>query len=84
MEHSYKYFKNVDCKYYPCHDTGKEDFNCLFCFCPMNRYDDCPGTPNYIHKKNNTVIKDCSKCTFPHNPDNYDEIISFLSKKMNE
>ena len=34
-ENSYKYFKNTDCKYFPCHKGLSDDFNCLFCYCPM-------------------------------------------------
>ena len=30
------YFKNTECKYFPCHNTSPEaDFNCLFCYCPL-------------------------------------------------
>lgn len=57
------------------------DFNCLFCYCPMNPYQDCPGTPCYIRKESGAVIKDCSRCVFPHQPDNYEKIIQFLSEK---
>jgi Zn-finger protein len=83
VEHSYKYFKNIDCKYFPCHAIDREaDFNCLFCYCPMNQYENCLGTPHYITKENGTVIKDCSKCTYPHLPEHYDDIIAFLSQKL--
>ena len=49
MEASYRFFENKDCKYFPCHQ-GMEgaDFNCLFCYCPMNPYADCLGNPTYI------------------------------------
>ena len=31
MENSYRYFKNDQCKYYPCHKIEEgQDFNCLF------------------------------------------------------
>ena len=85
MDNSYKYFKNTDCKYFPCHEVDPEkDFNCLFCYCPMNPYKDCPGTPRYIRKENGVCIKDCSGCVYPHLPGNYDKIISFLSSKINQ
>ena len=82
MKNSYKYFKNQSCEYMPCHKgmDGK-DFNCLFCYCPMNRYDDCLGTPQYITMENGSNIKDCSNCVFPHKAENYDKIIKFLSHK---
>ena len=82
-QNSYRYFKNDQCKYYPCHKIEEgQDFNCLFCYCPMNCYDDCPGTPNYITRESGKRIKDCTNCTFPHIPENYDYIVKFLSEKM--
>ncbi len=83
MEHSYKYFKNERCKYFPCHQGMEgEGFNCLFCYCPMNPYQDCLGTPNYLKCPNGTIQKDCSKCTFPHKPEHYERIMEFLKRKM--
>ncbi len=82
MEHSYKYFKNENCQYYPCHRGMRtEAFNCLFCFCPMNPYDDCTGTPHMIQSSKGGWIKDCSKCTFPHEPQHYEAIMEFLRSK---
>ena len=49
MQNSYRYFANKECKYFPCHES-KEDFNCLFCYCPMYRFSDCPGNPRYFEK----------------------------------
>ena len=49
MENSYKYFKNKDCKYFPCH-KGLDDFNCLFCYCPLYEMKNCPGNKRYIEK----------------------------------
>lgn len=83
MENSYRYFKNNQCKYFPCHAGMQgEDFNCLFCYCPMNSYEDCPGTPTFLALGNGKVLKDCTNCTFPHHPENYDKIIEFLGNKM--
>lgn len=82
MENSYQYFKNINCQYFPCHQGMQgEEFNCLFCFCPMNPYEDCLGTPNYIQRANGVVIKDCSSCTFPHEPQHYGKIMAFLKDK---
>ena len=50
MENSYKYFKNTDCKYFPCHEGLSDDFNCLFCYCPMYSMPNCPGSKTYIKK----------------------------------
>ena len=58
MENSYKYFKNTDCKYFPCHKGLSDDFNCLFCYCPMYSMPNCPGSKTYI-EKNGKKIKVC-------------------------
>lgn len=79
MENSYKYFKNKDCKYYPCHKLDG-DFNCMFCFCPMYTLEKCPGDPEYIQSDGRTV-KSCMDCIFPHQPDNYDKIMKILANK---
>lgn len=76
MKNSYRFFENKDCKYFPCH-KGLDDFNCLFCYCPLYKLDKCPGNPvfkNYEGKK----LKICTNCTFPHEPKNYDKIIDIL------
>ena len=32
----YSFFQNTNCEYFPCHATKHpEDFNCLFCYCPL-------------------------------------------------
>ena len=82
MENSHKYFKNQDCKYFPCHKGMQgEEFNCLFCYCPMNRYEDCPGNPVF-RESGGRRIKDCSNCTFPHEPENYEKILEFLRERL--
>ena len=33
----YTWFQNRDCEYFPCHkDVKEEEFNCLFCYCPLS------------------------------------------------
>lgn len=81
MENSYRFFANKDCKYYPCHQ-GLEDFNCLFCYCPFYLKEKCLGRPEFW-QKDGKIIKDCTNCTFPHRPENYDVIIKWI-KKENE
>ncbi len=70
---SYKFFTNKDCEYFPCHKTDNpNDFNCLFCFCPLYALGkNCGG--NFSILENG--IKDCSKCMLPHNKKNYEYII---------
>lgn len=70
---SYKFFNNNKCEYFPCHKTNDpENFNCLFCYCPLYALKDkCGGNFKYTEKG----IKDCTNCTLPHKRDNYDYII---------
>lgn len=83
MEQSYRFFENRSCKYFPCHDGMEEQaFNCLFCYCPLNPYEDCPGTPVFREGREGGVIKDCTRCTFPHRPENYEALLAFLRKKL--
>ena len=78
VKNSYRYFENRDCQYYPCHEM--EHINCLFCYCPLNAMEHCPGTPVFL-ELNGKTIKDCSNCTFPHQAENYDLIMNILTKK---
>lgn len=77
MDNSHKFFNNKDCKYFPCHKVKNEDdFNCLFCFCPLYFLEDkCGGNFKMFGK-----IKDCSNCMIPHNPDGYDHIIKKITE----
>ncbi len=76
IQNSYCFFENKDCKYFPCHNkTGA--FNCLFCYCPLYLKENCPGNPVYLNK-NGTSIRDCTNCTFPHEPENYELVIQNL------
>lgn len=80
MEMNYKYFQHSNCEYFPCHNVDDPvNFNCLFCYCPMYRDDDCLGDPEYVEG-----IKDCSHCDYPHKPKNYYNIVDFLVKKAVE
>ncbi len=76
MENSSRFFANRDCEYYPCH-KGVEELNCLFCYCPLYPRESCPGRPRFAETKKGRV-KDCSGCTFPHRPENYDAVIRLL------
>ncbi len=78
MEDSYRFFENRSCKYFPCH-KGLEDFNCLFCYCPLYSTENCPGNPVYL-ERGGKRIKDCSGCTLPHQPENYDTVVRFLKE----
>ena len=73
-KHSYDYFANRDCPYYPCHEKASpEQFNCLFCYCPLYALgENCGG--NFRYTENG--VKDCSACLLPHSEKGYDYIIN--------
>jgi len=80
MKNSSSFFSNKECEYYPCHKC-EEDINCLFCYCPLYRLDNCPG--NYeIIESNNRKLKSCLDCTFPHKAENYEKVIQILKANM--
>lgn len=78
---NFKFFSHKECEYFPCHsDTDKEEFNCLFCYCPLYPMGkDCGG--NYAYLDNG--VKDCSQCKVPHRKNNYDYIMTKLRKFHN-
>ncbi len=61
------FFQNRECAYFPCHTTTHpEDFNCLFCYCPLYLLgDQCGG--QFVILENG--VKDCSNCTICHTPE---------------
>ena len=81
MDNSSRFFENRACEYFPCHE-GLENFNCLFCYCPMYWFDDCLGSPEFIKSKSGKIIKACTNCNFPHHPEHYDSVMKFVSNKI--
>ena len=76
-ENDHSFFQNRDCKYFPCHKGAGEDFNCLFCYCPLYALGDgCGGNFRYTEKG----IKDCTNCRIPHSPGGYDYILKNFGK----
>jgi len=78
---SYRFFQNKDCEYFPCHKIDNiEDFNCLFCFCPLYaKGEKCGG--DFSITKNG--VKSCMSCSRPHQRESYDYIIEQLKKDKN-
>ena len=78
MEHSYKFFSNPVCKYFPCHKNADPDkFNCLPCFCPLFAMGkNCGG--NFVYSEKG--VKSCINCNLPHRPEYYDTIIAKLKE----
>ena len=71
------FFQNTDCEYFPCHRGIKaEDFNCLFCYCPLYALGKkCGGSCKYTEKG----VKSCISCAFPHHRENYSQVIARFS-----
>ena len=65
----YAFFSNKECEYFPCHaGADPENFNCLFCYCPLYALGDkCGGN----FRMTETGIKDCTNCQLPHKAQNY-------------
>lgn len=77
MKNNFSFFQNKECEYYPCHKSNDDDFNCLFCYCPLYALGDkCGGNFTYIE----TGIKDCSNCTIPHTSAGYSYIASKIDR----
>ena len=79
MSEHYKFFQNRECEFFPCHKTEHpEDFNCLFCYCPLYSLGkECGGKFEYLPNG----VKSCMDCTVPHVRANYDMIIEKLSQR---
>lgn len=73
----YKFFQNKECEYFPCHKIENvEDFNCLFCFCPLYMLKDkCGGNFKYT-----SGVKDCSDCTITHRRKSHDYVMSKMAE----
>lgn len=70
---NFKFFQHKECEFFPCHDTKDvENFNCLFCYCPLYALGDkCGGNFRFTDDD----FKDCSSCKLPHSRKSYDYII---------
>lgn len=70
----FSFFQHRACEYFPCHQgVAEEDFNCLFCYCPLYALgENCGGNFKYTEDG----IKDCSDCLVPHKKKNYEYIMS--------
>ena len=63
-ECQYSFTQHKTCEFFPCHKTEHpEDFNCLFCYCPLYTLGShCGGNFVYL----DSGVKDCSNCLVPH------------------
>ena len=72
MEKEYSFFSHKNCEFFPCHaGADPENFNCLFCYCPLYARENCGG--RFVMLPNG--MKDCSYCLYPHARENYDNMI---------
>lgn len=79
MDHSFRFFANRTCAYYPCHGgADPEAFNCLFCYCPLYWLEDCGGNPG----RTAGGVKDCTGCLLPHGPEGYDQVLARLKREF--
>ena len=78
----YACFTNRDCEFFPCHPVGEtewENFNCLFCYCPLYTLGSkCGGNFRYLENG----VKDCSDCLLPHGRGSYSYIKSKYPELM--
>ena len=79
MQNSHRFFSNKDCKHFPCHARpGRDDFNCLFCFCPLYHLGERCGGDFTLTEKG---VKNCKDCSIPHHPEGYDHVIEVLKRE---
>lgn len=78
VKKNFSHFSNRQCEFYPCHKgADPEDFNCLFCYCPLYALGgECGGDFSYTPDG----VKDCSACTLPHEPGGYGFIVKSFPK----
>ena len=74
------FYCNRACEFYPCHGTGGEALNCMFCYCPMYE-GDCPGQAAFV-RAGAREVKDCSGCDYPHRAENYDAVIRHIMQRV--
>jgi len=73
------FFRHVNCEYFPCHKfDDPENFNCLFCFCPLYSMGKTCGGDFMILGNG---VKDCSACAFPHEREHYGEVIARMKER---
>ena len=73
-EKQYAFFQHRSCEFFPCHKgVPEEDFNCLFCYCPLYALgESCGGSFRYT----DSGVKSCENCAFPHRRENYAAVLS--------
>ena len=76
----FSFFSHKECEHFPCHKTDDPDnFNCLFCYCPLYALGrDCGG--NFTYSKSGKKV--CTNCMIPHKRENFGYIRGRYSEVM--
>ncbi len=54
----YAYFSHKKCEYFPCHKgADPEDFNCLFCYCPLYALGDNAAEISNIMRRDLKIVR---------------------------
>lgn len=77
---NYKGFTNNQCSFYPCHKPH-EEFNCLFCYCPLV-FLECKGIYTTFVDKHGLTRKDCTNCHLPHH--GYENSWKFIQRGLEQ
>ena len=74
MANDYPFITHTECAYFPCHKgLEPENFNCLFCFCPLYMLGpDCGGNFTYSE----SGVKVCTDCTITHERNRGNELVN--------
>lgn len=82
MKASASFFQNRSCEHFPCHEgVDPDEFNCLFCYCPLYALGDtCGGSFRYT--KNG--VKVCTDCTLLHAGDEGANIVKERFPELKE
>ena len=81
-EASHCFMQNKACAYFPCHsDVAEEEFNCLFCYCPLYALGaDCGG--DFVALPSG--VKSCEHCTRPHSPGAYERVMAHMDEVLGQ
>ena len=73
FDKQYAFFQHRGCEFFPCHKgVPEEDFNCLFCYCPLYALGEkCGGACVYLE----SGVKSCEHCAYPHRRENYAAVL---------
>ena len=78
----YPFFTHKECEFFPCHEgIEPEEFNCLFCYCPLYALGPRCGGDFTYNDRGNKVCTDCAK---PHRGDAGTQLVKEHFKELAE